>query len=49
VERLQRTVLPLMDPDHVLQRATHKELLLLQRRLALDHFVVRVKHLGDIL
>src|SRR5215831_6967947 len=39
-----------MDANHVLQRAAHEEILLLQAQcLALGHLVVRIKHLGDVL
>ena len=39
-----------MDADHVLQRAGDEEELLLEAEgLALDHLVVRIEHLGDVL
>ena len=50
VEAFQRQLLDLHDPQHVLQRARHEEVLLGQPQfLALDVLVIRVEHLRQVL
>ena len=50
VERLERPAQEQVQPDHVLQRAAHEEILLLQPQdLALRDLIVRVEHLRDVL
>ena len=48
VKVADRQALPLENPEHVLQRATHKENLLTEPQpLALFQFVVGIEHLGE--
>ena len=50
VEALRRNLLPAHDAQHVLQRARHEEVLLLEPQLlALDLLVVRIQDLGQVL
>src|SRR5262249_4617002 len=50
MERLHWPIQRAMNPNHVLQRAAHEEILLLQAQdLALGQLIVWVKHLRDIL
>ena len=50
VESLQSRKLLQVDPNHILQRARRKKILLLQPQLfSLQLFIIRIKHLRDVL